>query len=195
MKVLIADDDDLALKILRRYLEQWGHEVVQAMNGAEAWDLFQKDEYPIVISDWMMPKMDGLELIRRIRSQESRAYVYTILITARTDKDDLVKGMEAGADDFVSKPFDRDELRVRLREGERIIDLERALAEAESSREKRLRSLIAQAVEEAEKDLETATATLDAIDGDGRSEMHEKLVEVLGHLKHARDALKLLRDA
>ena len=106
MKILIADDDDLAIRILRRYLVQWGHEVAEAYNGEEAWTLFQTGEFPIVISDWMMPVTDGLELIRRIKCASRPGYVYTILITARAGKDDLVKGMEAGADDFVCKPFD-----------------------------------------------------------------------------------------
>src|SRR5262249_49453721 len=77
---------------------------------------------------WMMPEMDGVELIRRIRAAERPGYVYVILLTAKSQKEDLVDGMEAGADDFVAKPFDRDELRVRLREGERILQLERTLA-------------------------------------------------------------------
>src|SRR5204863_5980170 len=81
------------------------------------------------ISDWMMPETDGVELIRRIRASQRAGYVYTILLTARSEKEDIVRGMEAGADDFVTKPFDRDELRVRLRAGERIIQLEHTLAE------------------------------------------------------------------
>jgi DNA-binding response OmpR family regulator len=100
-----------------------------AEDGEQAWALFQQGDYPIVVTDWMMPKVDGIELIRRIRASEHADYVYTILLTARSQKEDLVEGMEAGADDFIAKPFDRDELRVRLREGERIVGLERDLAE------------------------------------------------------------------
>jgi two-component system, NtrC family, sensor kinase len=129
MKVLIADDDPISRRILRSSLVKWGHEVVEASDGEEAWQLFEKDDFPIVISDWIMPKMDGLELVRRIRAEARPAYVYAILLTAKSEKQDVVAGMDAGADDFVSKPFDRDELRVRLREGERIIQLERSLAE------------------------------------------------------------------
>lgn len=81
----------------------------------------------MVISDWMMPELDGLDLIRRIRQHPVDHYVYTILLTARSQKDDFVAGMDAGADDFVSKPFDQDELHVRLRAGERIVNLELAL--------------------------------------------------------------------
>ena len=127
MKVLVADDDPVSRRLLQSYLQKWGYEVAVAVNGAEAWQLFEQEEFPLVISDWMMPEMDGRELIRRIRASPRPNYVYTILLTARSHKEDLVEGMEAGADDFVSKPFDRDELHVRLRAGERIIKLERAL--------------------------------------------------------------------
>jgi two-component system, NtrC family, sensor kinase len=127
MKVLVADDDPVSRRLLQSYLQKWGYEVAVAVNGAEAWQLFEQEEFPLVISDWMMPEMDGRELIRRIRGSRRPNYVYTILLTARSHKEDLVEGMEAGADDFVSKPFDRDELHVRLRAGERIIKLERAL--------------------------------------------------------------------
>jgi len=127
MKVLVADDDPVSRRLLQNYLQKWGYEVVVTVNGAEAWQQFEQDDFPMVISDWMMPEMDGPELIRRIREGRRTSYVYTILLTARSDKQDMVKGMEAGADDFVSKPFDRDELQVRLRAGERIIKLERAL--------------------------------------------------------------------
>lgn len=129
MKILIAEDETVSRRLLQSFLTQWGHEAVQASDGDEAWRLFERDDFPIVISDWMMPKVDGLELIRRIRAQERTKFVYTILLTGRSDKRDIVVGMEAGADDFVSKPFDYDELRVRLREGERTIRLERSLAE------------------------------------------------------------------
>ena len=98
-------------------------------DGAEAWRLFEAGDFPIVITDWMMPEVDGLELIRRIRAAQRPGYVYAILLTARSQKEDLVEGMEAGADDFLTKPFDRDELRVRLRAAERIIGLEQSLAE------------------------------------------------------------------
>ena len=129
MKVLVAEDEAISRRLLQNYLEKWGHEVTLTENGVEAWERFQEADYPLVISDWTMPEMDGLELIRRIRSSDRSGYVYVILLTARAQKEDVVEGMDVGADDFVSKPFDRDELRVRLREGERIIRLEQTLAE------------------------------------------------------------------
>jgi two-component system, NtrC family, sensor kinase len=128
MRVLLAEDDPVSRRLLQSYLEKWGHEVIATETGEEAWRLFQTSDFAMVISDWMMPGMDGLELLRRIRAARKSAYVYTVLLTARSHKEDLVKGMEAGADDFVSKPFDRDELRVRIRAGERIVQLERDLA-------------------------------------------------------------------
>ncbi|MHB1421947.1 MAG: sensor histidine kinase [Gemmataceae bacterium] len=128
MKVLIAEDDAVSRHLLQTYLRQWGHEVVAAPDGAAAWTLFQEHEFPLVLSDWVMPEMDGLELIRHIRAGPSGAYVYIILLTARAQKQDVIEGLEAGANDFVTKPFDRGELRVRVRVGERIIELEQALA-------------------------------------------------------------------
>ncbi len=125
MRILVADDDGVSRKVLERYLQQWGYELSIAHDGEEAWRLFQQGDYPIVITDWMMPGVDGIELIRRIRKSEQADCVYTILLSSRSQKEDLVEGMDAGADDFVTKPFDRDELRVRLREGERIVRLER----------------------------------------------------------------------
>jgi two-component system NtrC family sensor kinase len=130
MKVLIAEDEAISRRLLQSYLEKWGHEVVVARDGAEAWKLFEASEFPLVITDWMMPEMDGVELIRRIRATQRPGYVYTILLTAKSQKEDIVEGMEAGADDFVTKPFDRDELRVRLRAGQRIIELETALRDS-----------------------------------------------------------------
>jgi signal transduction histidine kinase len=129
MKVLIADDDPVSRHLLNRHVQAWGHEVTAAEDGARAWQLFAGGEFPIVITDWLMPELDGLELVRRIRAEPRPGYVYVILLTARSQKDDVVQGMEAGADDFVTKPFDRDELRVRVRAGERIIRLEQSLEE------------------------------------------------------------------
>ncbi|MFG0261562.1 MAG: PleD family two-component system response regulator [Novipirellula sp. JB048] len=133
MKVLIADDDPVSRRLLQNYLEKWEYEVTVAMDGSEAWQCFQQDDFSLVICDWMMPGIDGPDLIRRIRASSPHGYVYTLLLTAKTKKGDLVEGMESGADDFVSKPFNHDELHVRLRAGERIIKLERSLREAQEA--------------------------------------------------------------
>jgi signal transduction histidine kinase len=128
VRVLIAEDEAVSRHLLQAYLQQWGHQVVAAADGVEAWRLFQEQEFPLVLSDWVMPEMDGLELIQHIRARASGAYVYIILLTARAQKQDVIEGLEAGANDFVTKPFDRGELRVRVRAGERIIELEQTLA-------------------------------------------------------------------
>jgi signal transduction histidine kinase len=133
MKILIADDDGVSRRLLQSYLQKWGYEVTAAADGAEAWRLFEGAVFPFVITDWMMPELDGPGLLRRIRSTRRPGYVYAILLTAKIQKEDLVAGMEAGADDFLSKPFDRDELRVRISAGERIIRLEQNLRDAQAT--------------------------------------------------------------
>jgi DNA-binding response OmpR family regulator len=121
MKVLIADDDFTTRRLLQSYLEKWGHEVTAATTGVEALQFYERGDYAMVVTDWSMPEMDGLELIGRLRAMTRAGYVYIVLVTARTQAEDVVQGIEAGADDFVAKPFDRDELRARIRAGERIV--------------------------------------------------------------------------
>src|SRR6476619_6330245 len=101
MHVLIADDDSVSRRLLQSYLQKWGYEVTAAKDGADAWDLFGKGSFPMIITDWMMPELDGLGLIRRLRSAELPGYVYALLVTAKSEKEDLVEGMDAGADDFL----------------------------------------------------------------------------------------------
>ena len=129
MKVLVAEDSMMMRLLLTRHLQEWQFEVVEAANSAEAWQLFQQEPFSLVLTDWLMPEMNGLELIQRIREREWPGYVYIILLTAKSEKGDLVQAMETGADDFLAKPFDQGELRVRVREGQRIIRLEQKLAE------------------------------------------------------------------
>ncbi|MEW4564887.1 response regulator [Bremerella sp. JC770] len=129
MRVLVAEDGMMMRRILVRALEGWKYEVTEVENGAQAWEAFQDEPFRMVLTDWVMPEVDGLDLIRRIRSAKLPFYVYIILLTAKSEKEDLVVGMEAGADDFLVKPVDHNELRVRLREGERIVRLEQELAE------------------------------------------------------------------
>lgn len=129
MKVLIAEDDPVSRQMLRYCLEKWGYQVDAADDGAAAWKCFAEGSFALVITDWMMPGMDGPELLRRIRADGRAGYVYAILLTSKSEKADLLEGMAAGADDFLTKPFDPDELRVRLRAGERILRLEETLVE------------------------------------------------------------------
>jgi sigma-B regulation protein RsbU (phosphoserine phosphatase) len=127
MRILIAEDERISRATLVRHLEDWGHSVTATEDGEKAWQHFKAGGFDIVVTDWEMPLLSGLELVKRIRESAASTYVYVLMLTSRTDKSDIVSGIEAGADDFVSKPFDREELRVRLLAGERIVRLERAL--------------------------------------------------------------------
>ena len=130
MRVLIAEDDPVSRRILSATLERWNYTVEPTCDGAEAWSALNgPDPAPVAILDWMMPGMDGTEICRRLREAPDREPTYVILLTARHSSNDVVEGLEAGADDYVRKPFDRDELRARLRVGERILNLQRAVRE------------------------------------------------------------------
>jgi len=128
MKILIAEDDPISRRVLEANLLEWGYKVTVASDGGEAWEIIQQPESPsLIISDWMMPRMDGLALCRKIRNMEKSDYIYFIILTAKGEKKDIIKGLEAGADDFLTKPFNQEELKYRTRIGERIIDLERRI--------------------------------------------------------------------
>ena len=130
MKILIADDDPIARKILKAEIERAGHECLAAEDGTEAWDLFREHEFEVVISDWMMPGIDGIELCQRVRHHPKAAYTYFILLTVTGGKSNLVRGIEAGADDYMTKPFDPEELQARLIVAQRITSLHRRSAQA-----------------------------------------------------------------
>ena len=128
MRILIAEDEQVTRAMLARQLKAWGHEVTAESDGQQAWERLESGaEFDIVVTDWEMPRLSGLELVRRIRGAPGAAYTYIILLTSRTEKADVVDGIEAGADDYLSKPFDSGELRVRVLAGERIVRLERTL--------------------------------------------------------------------
>jgi len=130
MKVLIAEDDPASNALLKSLLLKWGFDVVNTFGGVEAWKALQREDTPqIAILDWMMPGMDGLEVCRRVREQEKGGdlYTYVIVLTAKSDREDIVTGIDAGADEYIVKPFDKEELRARLRTGQRIIELQTAL--------------------------------------------------------------------
>lgn len=124
MEVLVAEDNRVTQNILKKILEQVGHEVITAKDGQEAWDLLQKNGVRMVVTDWMMPRMDGLTLCRKIRESKFPYYIYLIILTAKDQKEDIVVGLQAGADDYIKKPFIAEELRARIRSGQRIIQLE-----------------------------------------------------------------------
>lgn len=134
MRIMIVDDDAALRRILHTQLVRAGHEVVEAADGFAAWELMQAEPVRLIITDWMMPGMDGPELVRRIRAAYQTGqiphYVYVVLLTAKAGKTDVVMGLESGADDYLTKPFDPPELRARLMIGERIIALESNLSDA-----------------------------------------------------------------
>src|SRR5436853_3919324 len=138
MKILIAEDDRDSRELLCWMLQKLGYQVVATTNGKEAWEAFRRGRFRLVISDVLMPELDGLELCRRIRKHKQSKYTYVIIITALIGKKDYLEGMEAGADDFVTKPFDADELEARLRVAERIISFQEQDAAAEEAAHKNL---------------------------------------------------------
>jgi diguanylate cyclase (GGDEF)-like protein len=128
MKVLIADDSIVSRHMLEATVRKWGYEPVVACDGQEAWDILQKDNAPqLAILDWVMPQLTGPELCRLVRQQQDNRYTYILLLTSKNQREDLIEGMDSGADDYVTKPFNHHELQVRLRAGRRIVDLQSEL--------------------------------------------------------------------
>ncbi len=128
MKILTADDDPVSRRILQAVLTKWDHEVLVASNGREAWETIRDEKVRLAILDWEMPELSGPEVCKRVRESDLGGYTFIILLTSRKGKDDLVAGLEAGADDFLTKPCDPNELKVRLKVGMRTLDLETRLA-------------------------------------------------------------------
>ena len=132
MKILIAEDNLTTRRILETILIKWNYEVVSACDGNEAWEKLQEKDPPqLIILDWMMPGINGVEICRKLRQRDTAEPMYIILLTARDDKNDIVEGLGAGADDYIAKPFDKDELRARIDVGRRVVELQKALLEKE----------------------------------------------------------------
>jgi CheY-like chemotaxis protein len=134
LRILIAEDDPTSLRVLETFLGRWGYEVVSARDGIEAWELLERPDAPrLVVLDWMMPGMEGLEIVRRLREAEEdsgeHSARYLIMLTAKGSREDTLEGLRAGVDDYVSKPFDKDELKARLSVGARMVSLQAKLAE------------------------------------------------------------------
>jgi sigma-B regulation protein RsbU (phosphoserine phosphatase) len=138
MRVLVADDEPTSATILSRSLQRWNLEVVVAHDGEEAWRLIQGGAIAMAILDWVMPCADGLELCRRIRQDERHAHMHVILLTARDSREDVVAGLDAGADDYLIKPFDPEELRARVHVGIRVLALQDRLADRVTELQKAL---------------------------------------------------------
>lgn len=149
MRLLIAEDDAISRRMLEITCQSWGFDVLAVGDGEAAWRVLQADDAPpLALLDWMMPGMEGVEVIRRVRSRNSPQPAYMILLTARSSRDDIVSGLLATADDYVTKPFDRQELHARLQAGRRIVRLQIDLAakvadlEAALGRVKKLQGLL-----------------------------------------------------
>jgi len=130
MKILVAEDDAPSLFILKSLLTSWGYDVIPAVDGSDAWRILCKPEHPhLLLLDWMMPGVEGPELVRRLRERSSENPYYAIIITSRSDRDSAANALNAGADDFIGKPFDNSELRARVSVGYRTNCLQKALSE------------------------------------------------------------------
>lgn len=128
MRILIAEDDATSKTVLSGLLNRFGHEVIETVNGAEALEILMQKDYPkLAILDWMMPEIDGLEVVKQIRSIPLSNPTYIIMLTAKTDRNDIISALDAGADDYLTKPFDAGELRSRIEVGIRMIDLQTRL--------------------------------------------------------------------
>jgi DNA-binding response OmpR family regulator len=130
MKVLVAEDQAVSRHILEVSLRTWGYEVTAVEGGTRAWEILQGEDGPqLAVLDWSMPGMDGIEICRQIRTSRVMRPIYVILLTARSSREDKIRGLQAGADDYITKPFDREELRARVQVGIRVLNLQSALAE------------------------------------------------------------------
>lgn len=197
MNILVAEDDKLTRTRLVRFLEKWGHDVTAQENGRDALDVFQERAIDLVITDWMMPKMDGPELVRHVRGSP-KPFAYIILLTSRGDKTDIVSGLfDIGVDDYVVKPFDPDELRARISVGERTVRLERRLREYGKGLEKVVRKqteIIRETQEETIVKLLTALESRDHETGGHVRRIalySELLAEAVGWPAARRDDLRL----
>jgi two-component system, cell cycle response regulator len=130
-RILIAEDDPVSRRMLEAFLQKWGYHVVAAEDGLDALRILESEESPpLAILDWMMPGLEGPQVCQRVRAHSDRPYAYILLLTARSQKDDLLRGLESGADDYLTKPFDAPELRARLHVGQRILELQNGLIAA-----------------------------------------------------------------
>ena len=186
MQILIADDSLLSRRLLEQTLHGWGYDVLVASDGKQAWNLLDVEHPPaLAILDWMMPGYTGPELCAMVRNKAAEPYTYILLLTSRTEKDDVVAGMDSGADDYLTKPFDKHELQVRLRAGTRIVDLQQQLL---NTRE----ALRVQATRDYLTQINNRSAILDILDREiGRSDRQGTPVGLaladLDHFKNIND--------
>ncbi len=136
VKILVADDDAVACRMLQRHLTDWGYQPLVCDNGHAAWRLLRRERISLAVLDWMMPGVSGPELVRKVRDLKKSGYTYLILLSARSDRRDVLAGLSSGADDYMTKPLHLEELRVRLQVGERILRLEKSLIQAKKKMQK-----------------------------------------------------------
>jgi two-component system cell cycle response regulator len=188
LKALIADDNPGFRLALERMLTKWGYTVVVAVDGMEAWEALQAADPPrLAILDWMMPGLDGPEICRRVRGQNREPYIYILLLTAKSTPEELVEGMEAGADDYLRKPVQSHELRVRLRAGRRIVDLQEEVVQAREA-------LRRQATRDSLTELWNRTAMFDILGRELKRAKRESsplaiVMADLDHFKQVNDTL------
>jgi sigma-B regulation protein RsbU (phosphoserine phosphatase) len=133
-RILLADDETRSRRLLERYLETWGFNVTAVDDGLQAMDILERSDAPcLALIDWVMPGMEGVEICQRVRLLTERSYTYLILLTGKSDKEAVTAGLDAGADDYVTKPYDLSELRARLKVGQRVLSLENMLAQQVSA--------------------------------------------------------------
>lgn len=135
MKILIVEDEPIFRRMVRKNLLEVGHDVMEAEDGQAAWELFQREPFQFVITDWMMPKMNGPELVQNIRTSGQKNYTYIIMLTAMDDQNNVIFGLESGADEYLTKPFNSRELKARVASGARILKLEEQLIQAREQME------------------------------------------------------------
>ncbi|HEY3440410.1 MAG TPA: diguanylate cyclase [Paludibaculum sp.] len=187
MKILVADDSLVMRRLLESIVDGWGYEVLSARDGGEAWAVLSQPDAPqIAILDWMMPVYTGLELCAKVRELHRKSYTYIILLTSRGLRQDIVEGLSAGADDYVVKPFEKQELEVRLRAGRRIIDLQAELVAAQAA-------LMEQATRDALTKIWNRASILEALDREVIRSHREK--SGLGVLMIDLDHFKLINDS
>lgn len=186
MKILVAEDDLVTRRMLQAYLEKWGYEVVMVADGQQAWQLLQQNDAPrLAILDWMMPEMDGMTICGEVRRLNLQPYIYLILLTSRKFQEDVIAGLEAGADEYLTKPFDPYELKARLRAGARVVELQDSLIEAREA-------LRVQAMHDPLTQLLNRRATMDFLQAElSRATREQKPLTVmmadLDHFKSVND--------
>lgn len=186
MRILIAEDDLTSRTVLTALLKKSGHEVVETINGVEAWNVMQQPDAPaLAILDWMMPEMDGLEVVRKIRTLQTNRPPYIIMLTTKDKKTDIISGLNEGANDYLAKPFDIGELRARVEVGLRMVNMQDSLIESR-------KALFHQATHDPLTGLLNRRAILDRLHKElARARRHENLLIAgmcdIDHFKHVND--------